>query len=203
MLLSRHTRRRDFIALLGGAVASWPLAARAQQAAMPVIGFLSSLSPGTMGSRVAEFREGLKEIGYVEGQNAAIEYRWANGQYDRLSTLAADLDRQPVTVIAATGGPAARAAKAATTTIPIVFAMANDPIELGLVASLNRPGGNLTGVTNLNLEVGPKRLELLHEVVPKAGITAVLVNPTNPNAATQSRDLQPAAPSPSRTVSKR
>jgi putative tryptophan/tyrosine transport system substrate-binding protein len=185
-------RRREFIGFLGGAT-TWPLAARAQQAAMPVIGFLGSPSLATMGSRVAEFREGLKEIGFVEGQNLAIEYRWANGQYDRLSTLAADLARQQVAVIAAMGGPAAKAAKAATTTIPIVFAMANDPIQLGLVASLNRPGGNLTGVTNLNLEVGPKRLELLHEAIPKAGIVAVLVNPTNPNAATQSRDLQPAA----------
>ena len=174
---------------------TWPLAARAQQPAMPVIGFLGSESPDAFAGRLRAFRQGLSETGYVEGQNVAIEYRWAEGQYDRLPALAADLVRRQVTVIAAVAGtPPALAAKAATTTIPIVFVTAGDPVALGLVASLNRPGGNLTGVATLSVELGPKQLELLHELVPTATIIALLVNPTNPtNAETLSRDLQAAA----------
>src|SRR5262249_32918547 len=156
------------ITLLGGGVAGWPLAARAQQTTMPVIGFLNGGSLDLFESLVRAFRQGLKETGYIEGQNVAIEYRWAEGQNDKLPTMAAHLVRRQVTVIVATTTPAALAAKAATTATPIVFFVAGDPVELGLVASLNRPGGNLTGTTTLTLEVGPKRLELLHEMVPTA-----------------------------------
>ncbi len=185
--------RRDFIALLSAA-AAWPLAARAQQAAMPVIGFLNSATPAgaTFAARVAAFHQGLREVGYVENQNVTIEYRWAEGNYDRLPVLAADLVRRPVDVIVA-NGVAALTAKTATATLPIVFLIAGDPIALGLVTSLNRPGGNITGVTNLNVEIGPKRLELLHEVVPTATTMALLVNPSSANAEPLSREAQAAA----------
>ncbi len=188
-------KRREFISLLGGAAATWPLAARAQQAPMPVIGFLSNASPDLYSDRLRTFRQGLKNVGYVEGQNVEIDYRWAPGHNDRLPMLAAELVHRQVAVIAAAGGtPSALAARAATATIPIVFGVAVDPVEVGLVASLSRPGGNLTGVTNLNAEVGPKRLELLHELLPSATSLGVLVDPTSPTLAEAFlRDLQPAA----------
>ncbi len=184
-------RRREFITLLGGAAAAWPLVAGAQQA-MPVIGFLNSGSPESYPHNVRAFHQGLGEAGFVEGRNAAIEYSWAGGQTDRLPSMAADLVRRQVTVIFA-NGPAALAAKAATATIPIVFAIAVDPVEVGLVGSLNRPGGNLTGGTTLNVEVGPKQLQLLHELVPSATVIAALVNPNSPGAEVQTRDLPKVA----------
>ncbi len=184
-------KRREFIALLAGA-ATWSFAARAQQ--LPVIGFLNSASPGSYARYVTAFLQGLKEAGYVEGQNVAIEYRWAEGRSDRLPAMVADLVQRQVTVIAATTTPAALAAKAATTTIPIVFEVGGDPVQLGLVANLNRPGGNVTGVTQLNSVVAPKRLELLHELLPTATVMALLVNPTDSALAeTTARDLQTAA----------
>jgi putative ABC transport system substrate-binding protein len=186
-------RRREFITLVGGA-AVWPLSARAQQPAMPLIGYLGAQSPTAFASRVRAFRQGLGETGYAEGRNVAIEFRWAEGQHNRLSALAADLVSRQVAVIVTPGGaPAALAAKSATTTIPIVFEMGADPIAMGLVGSLNRPGGNLTGVSSLNVEVTPKRLEILHELVPTAAVLAVLVNPTSPTADSQLKNLQAAA----------
>ena len=188
-------RRREFISLIGVATASsvaWPLAARAQQPAMPVVGFLNSRGPSDDAYVLAAFRRGLKETGYVEGQNVVVEYRFAQNQYDRLPVLAADLVRRQVAVMTA-NGPAAQPAKAATATIPIVFFVANDPVEIGLVASFNRPGGNLTGVVNLGVELGPKRLELLHELIPTATLIAALINPAHPNADAQSAAMQAAA----------
>jgi putative ABC transport system substrate-binding protein len=185
-------KRREFITLLGGA-AAWPLAVRAQQP-MPVIGYLSIGSPQFDAARLAAFRQGLSESGHVEGQNVTGDYRWAEGKKDRLSAFADDLVRRPVTVIAAIGGPApALAAKAATTTIPIVFIIPGDPVRQGLVVSLNRPGGNLTGVSNLAGVVAAKQLEVLHETVPKAGLIGLLVNPTNPTVQFYTRDVQDAA----------
>jgi putative tryptophan/tyrosine transport system substrate-binding protein len=187
-------RRRDFVTLLGGAAAGWPLAARAQHTAMPVIGFLDPRSPQTLVDRVRGFRQGLKDAGYVEGENVAIEYRWAEAQFDRLPALAAELVRRQVVVIVAANTPSALAAKAVTTTIPIVFNVAEDPVRLGLVASLARPGGNLTGINFLGGELTAKRLELLRELVPGAVRIAVLVNPANTtNVETTLRDAEPAA----------
>jgi putative ABC transport system substrate-binding protein len=186
-------RRREFIALMGS-VAAWPLTARAQQPATPVIGFVNSASPQGYARPLAAFLKGLSETGYVDGQNVTIDYRWAEDHADRLPELTADLVRRRVAVIVATTTQAALAAKAATTTVPIVFETASDPIRLGLVASLNRPGGNLTGVTQTNVEIAPKRLELLHELVPAAKVMALLVNPANPTLAeANTKELQAAA----------
>jgi putative ABC transport system substrate-binding protein len=173
-------RRRDFIKGIAGTATAWPLAARAQQHAMPVIGFVGT-SPEVFAIRLGVFREGLKETGFIEGQNVAIEYRWSHGQNGQLPKLTAELvQRQVAVIVAASGTPGAMAAKAVTTTIPVVFAVAIDPVKAGLVASLNRPGANLTGVTNLNVEVGPKRLELLHALLPVAKMFGILVDPTGP-----------------------
>ena len=187
-------RRRDFIKGISGSAVAWPLAALAQQPTMPVIGFLGGGSADVDAKRVEAFRQGLNEAGYVEGKNVAIEYRWAEGQYDRFPALATDLVRHQVIVIAALGGtPSTQAAKAATTSIPIVFETAVDPVGFGLVESLNRPGGNLTGVTILSVELGPKLLELLHELMPAATAFGLLVNPTSSFAEILSRDTQATA----------
>jgi putative tryptophan/tyrosine transport system substrate-binding protein len=187
-------RRREFISLIGGVAATWPLAARAQQAAMPVVGYLSANSPDEGEPRVAAFRRGLQEAGYVVGQNVAIEYHWAEQQVDRLPAMAADLVKRHVTVIAVVTTPAAQAAQAATTTIPIVFESGSDPVRLGLVTNLNRPGGNVTGASSVVVEVGPKRLELLHELIPTAGVMAFLVNPADRALAqVQAREVLSAA----------
>jgi putative ABC transport system substrate-binding protein len=186
-------RRREFITLLGGAAAAWPLMARAQQPAMPVIGLLSALAEKQASQQMVMFRRGLSEVGFVEGQNIAIEYRWADGQYDRLPTIAAELVRRPVTLIAAQAPPAALAARAVTTTIPIVFVVGFDPIAAGLVTSFNRPGGNATGMTLITGPLGQKRLEILRELAPKAAVIAMLVNPISPDAVPEIRDVQATA----------
>jgi putative ABC transport system substrate-binding protein len=187
-------RRRDFITLLGSATAAWPLAARAQQAAMPMIGFLSSRSPSESAGVVAAFRQGLREAAFVEGQNLAIAFRWAEGRYDRLPGLAADLVDLRVAVLFAAGGlPSARAAQAATATIPIVFSAVTDPVGFGLVASLNRPGVNITGMSMFSAELGAKSVELLRELVPAAGVIAYLVNPSSPNVETYTKQAAIAA----------
>ena len=185
-------RRRNFVSLLVGATVTWPLAARSQQEAMPVIGFLHGTSPETRRAEVAAFHRGLRESSYVEGRDVAVEYRWAEGKYDRLPALAADLVGRQVNVIAAFGTAAALVAKAATATIPIVFLVGGDPIALGLVGSLSRPGGSITGVTPLNDDLGPKLLELLHELVPKAAIIGYLVNPRNATSDALTRQVRGA-----------
>jgi len=190
-------RRREFITLLGGAAAAWPLATRAQQAALPVVGLIGAGVPELAGYAVTAFRQGLNEHGYVEGQNVTVEYRWARNQHDLMRDLVADLLRRGVTVIATPGNPTGTiAAKAATATVPIVFAVAADPVKLGLVASIARPGGNLTGINFLNAEITMKRLGLLRELVPGTARVTVLANPANAlNAETQVRDAQVAAQS--------
>jgi putative tryptophan/tyrosine transport system substrate-binding protein len=192
-MLFDQLRRREFITLLGGAAAAWPLAARAQQA-IPLIGYLGTGSPESDAFRVTAFQQGLGEAGFMHGRNVAIEYRWAQDQYDRLPAIAAELVRRQVAVLVASPTPAALAAKTATATIPIIFFTGGDPVTLGLVTSLNQPGGNATGVTNLSIDVGRKLLELLHEAVPTASAIALLVNPSNPGISeNQLRDAQEAA----------
>ena len=187
-------KRREFITLLSGAAAAWPLAAWAQQAAMPVVGFMAGSSPAALSRQVAAFREGLKEAGFIEGMNVAVEYRYGEGQLDRFPALASDLVRRQVAVIVVSGGPTGvLAAKQASTTIPIVFSIGSDPVEIGLVASLNRPGGNITGVYQFTAGLEAKRLGLLREMVPKATTIAVLVNPNYAAAENQLRDVQEAA----------
>jgi putative tryptophan/tyrosine transport system substrate-binding protein len=185
-------KRRAFISLLGGAAAAWPFKARAQQAAMPVIGFLNSASPGNYVPMVAAFRQGLKEAGYVEGQNVAVEYRWAEGQYDRVPVIALGLiDRRVAVLVANT--PGVLAVKAAITTTPIVFTTGSDPVQIGLVASMSRPAGNVTGATTMGVELASKLLELAHELVPTASVIAALINPANSSAEPQLSGLQAAA----------
>ena len=186
-------KRRTFITLVGGVTTTWPLVTRAQQPSMPVIGFLNGSSPAGYAPMVAAFRQGLKETGYVEGQNVAIEYRWAEGHLDRLPELAADLVRHQVAVIAATSTPANLVAKNATSTIPIVFTTGTDPVRFGLVTNLARPSGNVTGVTQMSVEILPKRIELGHELVPAATAIALLFNPTDPIADSEEQAAQAAA----------
>ena len=187
-------RRRDLLAILGGAAVAWPLVARAQKSAIPMIGFLSSGSPAQWTRFVAAFRQGLNEAGYVEGKNVAIEFRWAEGHYDRLPSQAADLVRSQVAVLVATGGGiSVLAAKAATSTVPVVFTLGADPVKLGVVASLGLPGGNATGVTFATVELNAKRLQLLRELVPKAGVIAVLANPHSPTFESNVKSVQEAA----------
>jgi putative tryptophan/tyrosine transport system substrate-binding protein len=189
-------RRREFITLLGGVAAAWPLAARAQQERLPVIGWLGARAAHESAYLVGAFRQGLKEAGFVESQNVTLDFRWGEGDYDRLPAYAMELARRPVMVIVATGGdPAAQAAKAATTTIPVVFVSGSDPVKVGLVASLNRPGGNITGIHLLLLGMGAKRLGLLHELIPAANPIGVLINPNFADAQTQLRDVEEAAKS--------
>ena len=186
-------KRREFVSLFGAAI-TWPLVAHAQQPTLPVVGFLNAASAQNYTRQLAAFLKGLGESGYVDGRNVAVEYRWAEDQNDRLPAMAADLVHRQVAVIAATSTPAALAAKAATTTIPIIFELGSDPVQLGLVASLSRPGGNVTGVTSSNIEVAPKRLELLHELLPTARVMALLVDPTDPtNAKTAVSEVSAAA----------
>jgi len=186
-------RRRDFLGVLGGVAVMLPLASRAQPAAIPVIGFLNVGSPESSTDRVAAFRQGLKETGYIEGRNVAVEYYWAQGQYDRVSAVTVDLVARQVSVIVAISLPIALAAKTATTIIPIVFSMGDDPVKFGLVASLNRPGGNLTGVTFLSPDIEGKRVELLHELAPQASTIAALVNPNFPSAEVRTTAVRSAA----------
>jgi putative tryptophan/tyrosine transport system substrate-binding protein len=186
-------RRRDFLTLIGGSAAAWPLAAHAQQAAMPIVGVLDSSSASEYAPFLAAFREGLNEAGFIEDRNVAIEYRWAEGHYDRLPLLAAELIRMPAAVLVATGITAAAAAKAVTSTVPIVFNTGGDPVRFGLVASLNKPGGNVTGVASLGKVLVAKRFELLRELVPKANVVAFLVNPKNAVAALDTSDAEAAA----------
>jgi putative ABC transport system substrate-binding protein len=186
-------KRREFITLLGGAAAAWPLAARAQEPKVPVVGFLNSGTPAGLAQLTAAFRQGLNEAGYVEGRNVAIEYRWAEGQYDRLPALVGDLVSRQVTVMAATTTPAALAAKRATSSIPIVFAMGADPIAIGMVDSLSRPSGNVTGINNYMSDLGAKRLELVRELIPGAAVIGMLVNPNFPDAESQAKDMKEAA----------
>jgi putative ABC transport system substrate-binding protein len=186
-------KRRDFITLLGGAATLWPVAGSAQQSAMPVIGFLHSGSPEPFAHNIAAFRQGLNETGFVEGRNVAIEYRWARGQYERVPVLAADLVQSQVAIIAADGAGAALATKAATSTIPIIFMVGPDPVELGLVNSLNRPSGNITGISMFNVSLDAKRLELLRELVPTATTFALLINPKGPPAELHAKELEAAA----------
>ena len=187
-------RRREFVSLLGGALSAWPLAARAQQPAMPVVGYLGLTSPEAFAALTAAFRLGLRETGFVEGQNVEIKYRWAHGQFDQLPALAADLVAQQVSVIAAFGTPAsATAAKAATSTIPIVFVTGDDPVDIGLVKSLNRPAGNATGVYMLTVALEPKRLELIHELVPNAAVIGIIADPNSPDTVQPMKNLSTAA----------